>query len=190
MKNLTKIILILLTVVICLSSCFEQSLTEAEKVAGEISEIIASGFDSYTLTITVTSPSAHTQKETYNVRTENGKKIADYKIESPEKFDISNNEITAPDAYTSSSSGESTHLDLNAFAVPQFDFSDDAIKNLSYANGIMSASIASLDVFLGTNGISAKNAKFAISYANGNINYIAIYYTSSRGNSVTVKYTF
>lgn len=187
MKNLTKILLILLTVVICLSSCFEQNLTEAEKVAGEVSEIIASGFDSYTLTITVTSPNAHTQKETYDVRTENGKKIADYKIESPQKFEITGNEITVPDSYTSISSGESTS---NAFEIPQLDFSDDAIKDLSYANGIITANITSLDAFLGTNGISAKKAKFAISYANGNINYIAIYYTSSSGNSVTVKYTF
>lgn len=191
MKNNTKIILLLLTVVICLSSCyFGQSVTEAEAAINDVSDMIANGFEAYTLTITVTSPSGQTQKETYKVRTEGSQKVADYTIELPGKFEIIDGEVIAPDEYISTSIGQSTQYGDKAFAVPEFDFSSNAIKNLSYANGIILGNITSFEAFFGSSAVSGKNGRFAISYTGSNIGYIAIYYTSANGNSVTLKYTF
>lgn len=183
MKSYVKIILVALALILCLSSCLDGNSTPAEKAIEEVSAIIDAGFDSYTFTLTIVSnETKHTLTETYTVTGSGEDRLINYEIKAPNKFDIVDGEIIVPDSYESIYLGQLTE----GCIIPDFDFT--AIKDPGYANGIVTANITSISDFMSLLGLNIKSARFAISYANDKIGYIAIYLTASNNDSITLKY--
>lgn len=187
MKNTIKALVLVLTFVICLSSCVTETLTAAEQKLATLAEIIGADHDSYTISVEVKGADSHVVTSTYNVRTENGVKVADYRTEKINSFVIDNGTVTVPDSYMSVTEGT---LSGNDVPVPKFDFSGDSVKDILDANGIVSGSITSFESFCGDSTLSFKKGKFVISYTDESVNYLKVYITTGEGDSVTLKITF
>lgn len=185
MKNTLKILVLVLVLVICLASC-DNNQAHLDTING----LLQNGYESYSLTVIVESD-IHKVTEEYTVRTENGEKSVDYRIEEINSFEITDDGITAPDEYITVKEGTLSASEIYStdFSVPSFNFSTGSLKNIGYNNGVLTANVISLSSFMGL-AENATNANIAVSFNEQAIEYIMICYTSEAGNNVTITYAF
>lgn len=189
MKNTVKIFIVLLTVILSLTSC--PSSNPIDGTLNTIATALENGYDSYTFTVCVVTSGGHKVNEEYRVSEVNGERKVDYVIEKINGFTVTEDGISAPDAYKTVTEGTLSAKDAvtTDFSLPKFDFSSRSLANIGFANSVLTADIISLQSFIGAD-IEAENVTLAVSVDGELLNYIAIYYTTPSGNKTTLKYIF
>ena len=185
MKNTLKVLVIVLTIIICLASC-NNNQAQLDTING----LLNNGIEAYTLSVIVESET-HKVTEEYSIRTENGEKTVDYRIEEINSFEITDDGIVAPDEYITVKEGtlSADEVYTTDFDIPSFDFSTKSLKKIGFENGALTATVTSLNSFMGLFE-SANDATVTVSFTEMAIEYITVCYTSEAGNSVTITYTF
>lgn len=188
-RNLIAIILVL-SLVICLPSCFEKKIEENPEFA-RFNEMFATGFENYTITVSSTSESGYTVKNEYTVSTVNGERSVSYKIETLNKFTVEGDLIEIPKEYVSVQQG-TFNADQSAsesFNVPKFNFSYKCIESDIITPKTFSADITSLADFAGISD-TASSAEFSLEYSDNSPASMQISYVNGDNVTVVITYTF
>lgn len=190
MKRIIIALILVVSTLLCLSSCDKTDIDIARE---QLDTLAQKEYNHYTIEMTVDSPNGYKITEKYTVKIENGARTVDYRTEKINSFTINGDSISIPEEYMTVTEGTLVNEEVlpTDFSVPKFDFLNDTLRNCLVEDGgtRLTATILSTNNFMGKD-LTADNANLEVSYSADTLNYVIVSYTSSSGNSITLKYIF
>ena len=197
MKRILIVMFLILSLVISLPACKKDDVIPTPQIEenpdfATYNAMFDKEFIDYTIEVSITGIEDDVTNEKYTVKTENGTRSVEYRIERLNQFIIEGDQITIPEGYVSVVEGV---YDAEASASPKFDIpkfkfsytclgtSDITIPN-SY-----STSITSLEQFMGST-LNVTNASVKLSFNGNEATAISISYVTEAENTVVITYTF
>ena len=194
MKRILIVVLLLISIVICLPSCFDDNTNNIPTIEENVdfasyNSMFEKEFTDYTIEVSIIGANNEVINETYNVSLENGVRVVTYRIERLNQFTIEGDQISIPEGYISIEEGTYTE-NTERFNVPKFNFSytclgtSDVTLPTSY-----SSSITNIASFMGSS-LSVTDASVKLEFKGSSAQAISISYVTESENTVSIKYTF
>ena len=191
MKRILIALFLVLSLVICLPACTEESITDYIEYTA-FNEMFSANFDNYTITVVTTSYNNDVLNDTYVVSTIAGITYVRYTIETLNEFVIEGDTISIPDGYKTVTEGvynDNTDAEIvESFKVPKFNFSSSCISSVNITDSTLTADINSLKDFMGLN-LEVTDATVRVEYEGTSLSCVVISYDTVEGNSVVITYT-
>ena len=194
MKRILIVVLLLISIVICLPSCFDDNTSNTPTIEENVdfasyNSMFEKEFTDYTIEVSIIGANNEVINETYNVSLENGVRIVTYRVERLNQFTIEGDQISIPEGYISVEEGIYTE-NTERFNVPKFNFSytclgtSDVTLPVSY-----STNITDLAKFMGSS-IKVTDASVKLEFNGSSAQAISISYVTESENTVSIKYIF
>lgn len=192
MKRIILVLFLILSLLICLTSCPEEIKEENSQFA-KFNEMFAKTYDNYTIAVfTLTFDGAYLDNN-YNVTTVDGVTYVEYHVETLNEFVIEGDTISIPDGYKTVTKGVYNSISdaeiVDSYKVPQFNFSASCLNSVKIGDTLLTANVKSLADFMGLN-VNCINATVQVEYQDDILYYIDIVYETESGNTVFMTYTF
>lgn len=197
MKKVVIALAIIVALAVCLCAC---NLTLNNSELNKLNEMIAIDRNNVDIEVKATA-NGETLTNTFSVKTQDGKSVIDYRIESLNSLSINgNNEdsykkvtegtVEVENKQITQLNGEPVDIAFEEIKNPTFTFKSSYFNYVLITETNIELEVKNPSAFMGINNFDGKNMIFVATYEEDLFKSIKLTYTMSNGSMIEIQYTY